>query len=115
MKSTIIITLFISLLFFLKINNTLNCFDRKTKSEISFCSDKSDFSDYYKSIDVIDVSNIFGQLMEVLVGSFSFEAKLGFGEVDESNKFLLLLQRILGLCFDNVREIDVGGTAKVSE
>ena len=50
MKSTIIITLFISLLFFLKINNTLNCFDRKTKSEISFCSDKSDFSDYYQSI-----------------------------------------------------------------
>lgn len=71
--------------------------------------------DYYKAIQVVDTSNIFAQLMEILSGVISFEASLGFGEIDMSNKFLLLLQRILGLCFDSKREIDVGGNAKVGE
>lgn len=71
--------------------------------------------DYYKSIKVVDTSNIFLQLMDAISGAVSFEMGVGFGELDEKNKFLLLLQRILGLCFDSKREIDVGGNAKVPE
>lgn len=71
--------------------------------------------DYYKSINVVDTSNIFLQLMDMITGAFSFELNVGFGELDDKNKFLLLLQRILGLCFDSKREIDVGGNAKVPE
>jgi len=53
--------------------------------------------------------------MDQISGAVSFDAKLGYGELDEKNKFILLLQRILGLCFDNRKEIDVSGNAKVAE
>lgn len=72
-------------------------------------------SDYYKAINLVDNNNLFAQLMDQVSGAVSFEAKLGFGELEEKNKFILLLQRILGLCFDNGREIDVSGNAKVAE
>lgn len=72
-------------------------------------------SDYYRAINLVDNNNLFSQLMDQVSGAVSFEAKLGFGELEEKNKFILLLQRILGLCFDNRREIDVSGNAKVAE
>jgi hypothetical protein len=71
--------------------------------------------DYYKSIQIVDVNNIFSQLMDQLTGAISFEAKIGYGELEIKNKFLLLLQRVLGLCFDSKKEIDVSGNAKVAE
>jgi hypothetical protein len=72
-------------------------------------------SDYYKAINLVDNNNLFAQLMDQISGAVSFDAKLGYGELDEKNKFILLLQRILGLCFDNRKEIDVSGNAKVAE
>jgi len=39
---------------------------------------------------------------------------LSTSEKEEQSKFEKLIQRILGLCFDNNREIDVSGTAKLS-
>ena len=71
--------------------------------------------DYYRSIRIVDTNNIFQQLMDMITGAISIEAKLGTGEIEIKNKFLLILQRILGLCFDSKREIDVSGTAKVAE
>lgn len=71
--------------------------------------------DYYKSIKIIDLNNLFQQLIDMICGAISFEAKLGFGELQDRNQFLLILQRILGLCFDNVREIDVSGASKIAE
>lgn len=76
----------------------------------------SDFIvDYYKSIKIVDTNNLFAQLMDQICGAISFEAKIGTGELDENNKFIVLLQRILGLCFDSRQEIDVSGVAKVAE
>lgn len=72
-------------------------------------------NDYYKSINIVDTNNLFAQLMDLITGAVSFEAKLGYGELAEMNKFMLILQRILGLCFDNTQEIDVGGNSKVAE
>ena len=43
------------------------------------------------------------------------KAKIGFGELDNQSRTSLLIQRILGLCFDNRREIDVSGVAKIAE
>jgi len=71
--------------------------------------------DYYKSIKILDTTNIFAQLMDQISGAVSFDANVGSGELDEKNKFLLLLQRILGLCFDSKREIDVSGNSKIAE
>jgi hypothetical protein len=72
-------------------------------------------TDYYKSIQIIDLTNIFQHLMDMISNAISFEAKWGYGELQEKNKFLLILQRILGLCFDNTREIDVSGISKLAE
>lgn len=71
--------------------------------------------DYYKSINILDTTNIFAQLMDQISGAVSFDANVGSGELDEKNKFLLLLQRILGLCFDSKKEIDVSGNSKIAE
>lgn len=72
-------------------------------------------TDYYKNIQIIDLTNIFQHLMDMLTNSISFELKWGYGELQEKNKFILILQRILGLCFDNTREIDVSGISKLAE
>lgn len=71
--------------------------------------------DYYKSIKIIDTNNLFQQLMDQITGAVSFEANIGTGQIDANNKFLLILQRILGLCFDSKKEIDVSGNSKVAE
>lgn len=72
-------------------------------------------TDYYKNIQIIDLTNIFQHLMDMLTNAVSFELKWGYGELQEKNKFLLILQRILGLCFDSTREIDVSGISKLAE
>jgi len=71
--------------------------------------------DYYKSIRIVDTNNLFQQLMDQITGAISFEANIGTGEIDANNKFLLILQRILGLCFDSKKEIDVSGNSKIAE
>jgi hypothetical protein len=71
--------------------------------------------DYFKSIKLIDTGNMFRQLIDQISGAISFDAKVGFGDLEDKNKFLLILQRILGLCFDNKQEIDVSGNSKVAE
>jgi hypothetical protein len=71
--------------------------------------------DYYKSIKLLDTNNFFQNLLDVMLGSVSFTAEIGFSELKEKRKFNIILQRILGLCFDSTREIDVTGNSKISE
>jgi flagellar hook-basal body complex protein FliE len=70
--------------------------------------------DYYKSIKVFEIANVYAQVMEQLTNCLSIDLKIGSRDIEVKSKFALILQRILGLCFDNTNEIDVGGTAKVS-
>jgi hypothetical protein len=70
--------------------------------------------DYYKSIKIFEISNVYMQVMEQLTNCLSIDLKLGSAQIGTNSKFMLILQRILGLCFDNTNEIDVGGTSKVS-
>lgn len=72
-------------------------------------------SDYFDTIKLYDSSDFLGQILNSLLGAIDVTAKLGYGDLRTKNKFLLIVQRILGLCFDNREEIDVSGTAKVSE
>lgn len=71
--------------------------------------------DYYKTIKVVDFTNIMAYIMEALTGCISISSNVGTVQAEDTNKFLLLIQRILGLCFDNVNEIDVSGIAKLAE
>ena len=53
--------------------------------------------------------------MEALSGCISITANIGLEESEDQTRFNVILQRILGLCFDNVKEIDVTGVSKLSE
>jgi len=71
--------------------------------------------DYYKTIKIVDYHNILASIMNSLSGAISIQANIGLVQAEDATKFELLLQRILGLCFDSKKEIDVSGVAKVAE
>jgi len=71
--------------------------------------------DYYRKISLIETPNIMAELMNALTGAVSIQAGAGIGTMEDNSKFGRILARILGLCFDNRAEIDVGGTAKIGE
>jgi len=72
-------------------------------------------SDYYSTIKLVDSVNIGAQIVNLISGAISYGAQIGFGEINNQSRFALITQRILGLCFDDRREIDVSGVAKVAE
>ena len=71
--------------------------------------------DYYRTIKITEPTNMIASIMESLSGAVSMSVGAGVGQVEDQSKFDLLIQRILGLCFDNRSEIDVSGIAKVPE
>jgi len=71
--------------------------------------------DYYKTIKIVDYHNIMASIMDALSGAISIQANIGLVQAEDATKFELILQRILGLCFDSKTEIDVSGVAKVAE
>ena len=72
-------------------------------------------SDYYNTIRLVDPVDLGAQLTNIISGALNINANVGFGELDNQSKFSLLVQRILGLCFDNRREIDISGVSKIAE
>jgi hypothetical protein len=71
--------------------------------------------DYFASISIIDLKNLFSNLMNQLSGAISIKKGEGKLDLGDLQKILLILQRVLGLCVDKTEEIDVSGTAKVSD
>jgi hypothetical protein len=72
-------------------------------------------NDYYSTIKLVDNVDIGANIVNILSGAVSFKAQVGVGQLSEQSKFDLLVQRILGLCFDSRREIDVSGISKIAE
>ena len=72
-------------------------------------------SDYFKTIDPISFKALTAALVEAVLGIVSIKLRFATGTLDDSTKFGLLIQRILGLCFDEDQEISVGGAAKTPE
>jgi hypothetical protein len=71
--------------------------------------------DYFASISIIDLKNFYANLMNQLSGVISIKKGEGKLDLGDFQKILLILQRILGLCVDKTQEIDVSGTAKLSD
>lgn len=71
--------------------------------------------DYYKTIKIVDFTTMIAYIIEALTGAISIKANVGLNQAGDASKFALILQRILGLCFDNAKEIDVSGVAKIAE
>lgn len=72
-------------------------------------------NDYYSTIKLVDNVDIGANIVNILSGAIKFKAQVGVGQLNEQSKFDLLVQRILGLCFDSRREIDVSGVSKIAE
>jgi hypothetical protein len=72
-------------------------------------------NDYYGTINIIDSADIATQIVNIITGAVSIDANLGPQEITNESKFHLILERILGLCFDSRREIDVSGISKIAE
>lgn len=72
-------------------------------------------SDYYSTIKLIDTTDITSQLVNILSGAVSIKGQIGVGEIENQSNFSIIVQRILGLCFDSRSEIDVSGVAKIPE
>ena len=72
-------------------------------------------SDYYSTIKLIDPVDVGMQLTNIISGAININSQIGIGEVTNQSQFMLIAQRILGLCFDSRQEIDVSGTAKIAE
>ena len=70
--------------------------------------------DYYTSIDLLDIDELITIIMDNLTNVVKTDFNLDIDFDREQLKIEKLLQRILGLCFDNTKEIDVSGIAKLS-
>ena len=71
--------------------------------------------DYYTSIDIMPFDNLSVNLKNLLTGSFDFSAGLSSDELKEQSKFMTVLKRIMGICEDPNKKIDVAGTSKLSD
>jgi hypothetical protein len=71
--------------------------------------------DYYKTIKLYDFRNFWSNVFENILGVESIQSGQGSQDIEDENYFLIIIQRIFGLCFDDRQEIDVSGTAKVPE
>lgn len=71
-------------------------------------------TDYFETIQIFESKDIYANLINTLTGAIDIDLQFGRGQIEEKSKLLIILQRILGLCFDDAREIDVSGVAKVS-
>ena len=70
--------------------------------------------DYYTSIDILDIDELLTIIMDNLTNAVSITLNIDIDFQREQLKIEKYLQRILGLCFDNTKEIDVSGIAKLS-
>jgi hypothetical protein len=71
--------------------------------------------DYFSTIKLVDSVDITYQIVNLLSGAMKIQAKLGPQDLSNDSEFFLIVSRILGLCFDSRRQIDVSGVAKVAE
>lgn len=69
--------------------------------------------DYYKTIKLVDPVTILASLLNAVVGAASVNTSVV--PLKEQSAFGVIVQRILGLCFDSREEIDVSGVSKIAE
>jgi hypothetical protein len=73
------------------------------------------FVDYFNTISIIDYKPLISALIDAIFGCISIKIGSSTVTLDDKTRFELLIQRILGLCFDEATEISVAGQAKTPE
>lgn len=71
--------------------------------------------DYYSTLKLVDPVLIGAQVVNLFSGAISMQVNRSSDEIANQTAFDLIIQRILGLCFDSRSEIDVSGVSKIAE
>lgn len=69
--------------------------------------------DYYQSIEIYSSKIFLGNLLNLVSGSLS--QSISIQQIENQNKFVTILNRIIGRCEPGQSEIDVSGVAKLSQ
>jgi hypothetical protein len=69
--------------------------------------------DYYQSIEVYNSKVFLGNLLNLISGTLS--GSVSITQIEAQNRFITILNRIIGRCEPGQSEIDVSGVAKLSE
>lgn len=86
------------------------------KPQLNNTTSVSDFLfDYYDSIEVLGIDSVFNELLNIIFGGFSVDLGISTDKLREEKKFDLIIKRIMGICSDPTKSIDVGGTAKLND
>ena len=72
-------------------------------------------TDYYQTIKILDMRALWTSVLNNILTIDYNISKTGIGQIQQEETFMIILKRILGLCFDDRQEIDVAGTSKVPE
>lgn len=71
--------------------------------------------DYYESIDIFGMNTIMTEMLNQLFGGLDFQLGVSSDNLREEKKFDLILKRIMGICSDPNKKIDVSGNAKLND
>ena len=71
--------------------------------------------DYYEGLTIIDFSNFIKNIFNYLLNGADITETDSTSEIINKSKFMILLERISGKCFDQSQQIDVSGISKIPE
>lgn len=71
--------------------------------------------DYYSSIEIFNFDILTANIFNSLSGGLDFGLKKSRAEIEQSSWFLKVMKRLMGICDDPNKKIDVSGNAKLSE
>lgn len=71
--------------------------------------------DYYSSIEIFNFDILTANMFNSLSGGLDFGLKKSRVEIEQSAWFLKVMKRLMGICDDPNKKIDVSGNAKLSE
>jgi hypothetical protein len=69
--------------------------------------------DYFTSIEIFNLDTLSANILNYLLGCFNIDSPQE--EVTDLETFITFLLRIMGICTDPSKKIDVSGTAKIPE
>ena len=76
----------------------------------------SDFlRDYFMSIDVFSLDSLIQNVLSELFGAIDFAMDKPLEDLTEIAKFIKFMKRIMGICSDPAKKIDISGSGKFSD
>jgi hypothetical protein len=76
----------------------------------------SDFlRDYYASIEIFNLDSIIQAVISHLLSAIEFGMNKPVDELSDLEKFIKFVKRIMGICSDPSKKIDISGSAKLSD